>query len=209
MPIDTHPLPSEQPPPIQGERWYHAILNTYGSWIRADERGFRDHDHRFSSTGTYRDLPPPEQHRLLRDWVKRSMKQSEVKLRAEHRELVGRLLLSKLPECDAKVLALAVGSEHVHVLVRLPRDARTAKARIGNAKRFVSHQIRSEYPGTFWGKRCQLKPIRDYEHHSRTFGYILAHGKEGAWVWSYRDAKWRHDSIATDLIVGVKGLEGA
>jgi hypothetical protein len=40
-----------------------------------------------------------------------------------------------------------------------------------------------------WEKGSHEEPIEDKSHARWAFQYILDHVEEGAWVWSFRDAK--------------------
>lgn len=165
--------------------WFHVIFSTYGTWLRGDRRGFRDHDHRIHSSGTYKNPPSPEEHAALRRWTVRVMHKDPVRLTPGLRVRVGEAILIRLAELDVQVLAVAVSGEHIHLLGRFPLA--TARKYVGLAKSRASLQIRDAVPGVVFAKKCELKRIRDREHHARTYGYILAHREEGAWVWCYRD----------------------
>jgi REP element-mobilizing transposase RayT len=155
--------------------------------LRADERGFRDHDHRIHSSGDYRNPPPKSEHEGLRRWVIRHMHKEPVRLDRALMERVGaemvRLLLGK----GVEVVVLAVMPDHVHGIGRFERDK--VRDHVGHAKRYSSHAIRDQIPGTVWGKKRALKRIRDRDHQVKTFTYIVKHSRKGAWVWTFRDAR--------------------
>ncbi len=166
--------------------WYHFMFSTYGTWIRADERGFRDSGHRIHSSGDYRRPPPPQEHANLRKWVKQNMRSAPVRLSVQQRFRIGAALVRDLLQREIQLIILAVGSDHAHGIGRFPSDA--ARSLIGHAKRHASHALRAELPGQVWGKRALLKVIRSEEQQRATFVYIARHGpREGAWVWTFRD----------------------
>jgi REP element-mobilizing transposase RayT len=180
---------AEQPAhPTHIERaWYHVTFSTYGTWLRGDERGFRDHDHRTHSSGNYKDPPPITEHTPLREWCKRVMHKDPVHLSHAQRVRILPLFLDSLRAHNVRPIALALLPDHVHLLANF--ECECVRKHIGVAKTRTSHALRNEIPGTVWAKKCFPKLIRDREHHSSTFGYIVRHEKEGGVVWTFRDER--------------------
>lgn len=165
--------------------WYHAWFSTFGTWLRGDARGFRDHDHRIHSSGDYRNPPPIEEHAGLRRWVIEHLHKDPVRLSVAQRPLVGRVVVHQLVKRGAAVLVMAIASDHVHVVLRC--SAGEVRQLIGHAKRWSSHSIRDQIPGAVWAKKCGLKRIRSRAQQVSTFEYITRHASRGAWVWTFRD----------------------
>ncbi|HVX83530.1 MAG TPA: hypothetical protein VH253_01810 [Phycisphaerae bacterium] len=77
-----------------------------------------------------------------------------------------------------------MGKEHCHLLARCDDDAPRACA--GDLKGHIYHRMFAGQPSP-WQKRSHEEPIGDLEHGKWTFGYILDHATEGAWVWGFRE----------------------
>lgn len=167
--------------------WFHFWFSTFGTWLRGDRRGFRDHDHRIHSSGDYHNPPPAEEHAGLRRWTLEHLHKDPVRLTVPQRSKALDRLIASLQSQDVELLALAVSADHVHGLGRFPDDQ--ARAIIGNAKRSSSHALRAEIPGTLWAKKCALKPIRSASQQRATFDYIVKHADQGASIWTFRDAQ--------------------
>ena len=165
--------------------WYHVTGSTYGTWIRGDERGWREWHHHEHVEGDYRNPPPPEAGERQRRQSRRAMKHPPVRLDPQQRQVAGEALVAMLAHQGAETIALCVGAEHYHLLSRfLDADVR---GRVGRAKKNASHILRSHgLPGTVWAKRCGVHPIRDRQHQVNVFRYILDHARDGARTWSYR-----------------------
>jgi len=165
--------------------WYHITGNTYGTWARGDERGWREWRHHEHVEGDYRNPPDPERCRVPLAQSRRVMKGSPIRLNPAQRHVAGEAMVEKLAEQGIEVLALSVGGEHYHFLARF-RDG-NVRDRVGRAKKSASHALRAHgLPGTVWGKRCGVRPIRDRAHQINVFSYVLSHAEEGAWTWSFR-----------------------
>jgi len=165
--------------------WFHFWFSTYGTWLRGDERGFRDHDHRVHSSGDYRNPPPKDEHAGLRAWTRAHMHKDPVRLDAELRRRVCASIVTRLRTGGVELLVVAVMNDHVHGLAWCPVES--VKTLVGHAKRSSSHAIRDRIPGAAWGRRCGLKRIKDQEHQRATFCYIAGHGRKGGVVWTFRD----------------------
>jgi REP element-mobilizing transposase RayT len=113
------------------------------------------------------------------------MHKNPVRLSPALRERVGRALVERLHELNVQVIAVSVSEDHVHMLAHLP--VATTRKVVGLAKSRASFRVRDVIPRTLWGRRCKAKPIRDREHHVKTFNYILKHKRKGAWTWTFRD----------------------
>jgi REP element-mobilizing transposase RayT len=165
--------------------WYHAWFSTFGTWLRGDARGFRDRDHRIHSSGDYRNPPPIEEHAGLRRWVIEHLHKDPVRLGAPLRRQVGRVMVDQLRQRGAEVLVVAVAADHVHMVLRCgPGEVRQL---VGHAKRWSSHAIRGQIPGSVWAKKCGLKLVRSRAQQVAVFKYITRHASRGAWVWTFRD----------------------
>jgi len=166
-------------------QWFHVTFSTYGTWLRGDKRGFRDHDHRIHSSGNYKTPPPEREHALLRDWTRRVMHKPPVHLSKQQRQRAGETIVENLKSKQVDLLAIAVMSDHAHLLANFPVN--TARAMIGVAKSDSSRSIGAQIPGTVWAKKCLLTRMRDKDHHINTFRYIVNHRSQDAWVWTFRD----------------------
>ena len=172
--------------PSPGKRWYHATFSTRNSWLPGDPRGFRSKNHRIHSSGDHRNPPPKGEHEGLHAHAK-SISGEAIVLDQAQREIAGKAVRKTLKKHGHKLLAIAVGGMHVHMLVELPESLQDAKDAIGFAKVSASMKLSDSLPGKVWARGGNPKPIRDEEHHRNTFKYILDHRDEGAWVLTFRD----------------------
>ena len=173
--------------PLPGKRWYHATFSTHNSWLPGDPRGFRSRKHKLHSSGDHRNPPPIGEHAGLHAYSK-SISEQALVLDPGCRAIVGNAVLGNLKKHQRKCLVIAAGGMHVHTLVELSANSKEAKQAIGYAKLSASMSLNPQIPGRVWARGCNVRPIRDEEHHRNTFGYIERHREEGAWVWTFRDA---------------------
>ncbi len=160
--------------------WAHVMTSTLGHWLPGDPRGFRNHGHRIHSSRDYKIPPPRGEHAGLHAHAGAILSR-EVVLTVPQRERIGSALLEKPARMDIKTAALAVGSRHVHALIRV--GTADAVEIFGRAKQFASHQARPELPGKLWGASSHIKRISHREQFDTTIRYIARHRAEGAWVW--------------------------
>jgi len=172
--------------PEPGLRWQLVTINTLGSRLHGNPRGFRSRGHRIHANGDYRNPPTRGEHAGLHEHRKKSGI-TPVKLPVEIRAIVGKALVASLLDDGWSVLATSVSSDHAHVLVELPDDVRSIKAMVGNAKRVSSRAIKAWIAGSVWSEGCDYESIKDISHQRNAFSYIL--NKQGAdsWTWSYTD----------------------
>ncbi len=164
-------------------RCYHVEFNTFGTWLPGDPRGFRDHDHRIHSSGDYRHPPPPWEHQALHRSVRAKLHKSPVELAPAQRESAGQCLREAIQSQGLQIHVIAVITNHVHVLVCGTFDDTSLRKIVGSAKRKSSHHLRSEIPGSLWQRKIGVYPVRNESHRVNIVSYILAHAKQGAWVW--------------------------
>jgi hypothetical protein len=187
--------------------WLHCSGSTYGSWLRGDPRGWRSFLHREHCEGDYKAPPPPGQFEWMHEQSKRLMARPGVTLSSAARKVACDKMVEALRFHQVEALALCVGGRHWHVLARFPsrtqsksrgiaiprlwrnRDARhyMGIAKKESARALSKLQLASA--GGVWAKGCGVKPVKDRRHQLRVFGYILEHAKQGAEVWSFRDAE--------------------
>jgi hypothetical protein len=166
--------------------WYHVMLGTYGSWLPDDPRGFRSRRHKIHSSGDYRQPPPAGEHVGLRRYC-REISGPVVQIPVAARGVAGSALVARLARRRLRIVALAVGARHAHLLVELPRRREVQSDLLGQCKSASSHAIRRTVPGRVWPAGWQLVPIHDRRQQWQTFHYIVAHARQGAWVWTWRD----------------------
>lgn len=172
--------------PEPGMLWRHVIINTRGTWLHGDARGFRSRKHRIHSSGDYRNPPPPGEHAGLHDYHQ-ARSRGEVTLANALRRTIGRALLANLLGRHYRVLAVAVGKVHAHVLVELPESLPIVKAIVGDAKRHSSRAIRDQLPGSVWAAGGTFKIVAHDGYLRGANDYILYDQGPGAWTWSFKD----------------------
>jgi len=171
---------------VSGGTWIHFVTTTYGAWLSGDPRGFRTRHHREHVAGDYKNPPPRDLYAKQLERSAKSLKQPPVTLAKKWRPIVGGAVRDKLGERGAFVLCLAVSSQHVHLLAKLPRGAEP-RIVMGLAKKHAAFEIKGRgWDGKLWGRRGKELRVRGREHQLRVYGYILAHAKQGAWVWHWR-----------------------
>ena len=166
--------------------WYHINGNTYGTWLRGDQRGWRARHHREHCEGDYKNPPPPGQHDGLLARSRNLMKHNPVLLDVESRQIAGQAMVEMLLHQKIEVIALALDAKHFHVLAKFP-DTRV-RPRIGRAKKHAYFELRSRgRKDSVWAIRTRVLPVRNREHQVRVFRYIEDHAKRGAWLWTFRN----------------------
>ncbi len=184
--------------------WYHAVANTYGTWLPGDLRGWRSRGHRVHVDGDYKRPPPEGAYDALHARSKRLMKTGAVVLTQEMRETVCDALVEKLRAMGVEVARLSVGGCHCHCLMRIqsPRmamrglcegnmltDGRNPLPRhvLGVARKHASHVLRQrglKAPGALWAKRPKVVVVESEGHFEYLRDiYIPNHAREGAVVW--------------------------
>ena len=167
-------------------KWFHVTFSTYGSWLPGDPRGFRTRDHREHVEGDYKNPPPAGQVEGLRQRSHARLKRPMVRLTPQQRACAGRAMVEMLRRLEMTVVAIAVGAQHVHIVVQLPDD--DAKLVVGRAKKHAAHVlIEDGFRGGPWAKGCRTQPIVDQAHQHSAISYVARHKDQGAWAWRWGD----------------------
>ena len=180
------PLRNTARMPTLGKRWRHVIINTRGSWLHGDPRGFRNRGHRIHSSGDYKNPPPPGEHAGLFKYHK-IMSSGEVLIPRDLRAVIGKTFVRELQEQGHQTICAAVTKVHAHALVELPDDVRTIKRIIGEAKRKSSKAVKDVLKGRIWSAGLKYEPVDSRGHSVSTYRYILFKQGADAWTWSFRD----------------------
>jgi REP element-mobilizing transposase RayT len=166
--------------------WYHVVVTTYGSWLPGDRRGWRTVKHRRHVPGDYRDPPPDEFGQGLREHISK-LDIEATRLSKVQRNQVGRWMLESFAYHEIEILAMAMGTEHCHLLGRF-RPCTSVRSKVGVAKWHASRNWGKDYPDRkLWARNCHSTPITHRDHQVRVVRYILEHANSGAWCWSFRD----------------------
>jgi hypothetical protein len=166
--------------------WYHVNVNTYGTWLPGDPRGWREKHHRRHVEGDYRNPPPAGYGDRLHRQSQDLLKKPPVQLKPAQRELVGRALVEMLLKQEIELIVLAMGAVHLHLLARFPD--KEVRRRVGRAKKHAYHLLLDEgFVGKLWERRANVVPIKDRQHQLNVFHYIVRHRDQGAWAWTFRD----------------------
>ena len=187
--------------------WYHLNGNTYGTWIRGDERGWRARHHREHVEGDYKHPPDPSKHIAEREYSRMNTA-PPVRLSTEARPVACEELVSSLIDQGIEVIACAVDDHHFHILARflLPQKPTGSnpwasgthnqpiyayiRHLVGLAKSRAARALSSRSlasPGGVWAKRFKITPIADRAHQLTAFRYIADHAPRGATVWTSKD----------------------
>jgi hypothetical protein len=101
--------------------WYHVNGNTYGSWLRGDERGWRARHHREHVEGDYRSPPPPGKYAQLKSHSRRLMAKASrrpVVLTREMRDIACSVMVESLLAHGVELIAISLDDHHYHLLAR-------------------------------------------------------------------------------------------
>src|SRR3989442_1013056 len=120
--------------------WFHVMFSTYGAWLYGDRRGFRTRHHREHVEGDYKNPPPPGKYADREQRSRPALKQPPVSIPPHLRGVIGRALLERLEGLGALVVAVGVMPNHVHLLLKLPRD--DVRQVVGTAKKHAWFVLR-------------------------------------------------------------------
>ena len=173
--------------PRPGMMWRHVILSTRRSWLHGDPRGFRSRKHRIHSSGDYRNPPRAGEHSGLLDYQRRRAKGARIKIPKSIRAELGKILVNVVVGAGVRLLVIAVGRYHAHLLPELPIDPRATKRVVGKWKCARSAIVRDSLPGSIWGAGGKYKPVKTRSHLRAAFKYIRDDQGPGAWVWTIEE----------------------
>jgi hypothetical protein len=177
---------SQSAVPSDDRKWFHAILTTYGAWLRGDSRGFRTRNHQIHVDGDYKSPPEAGQYEGLRTYCENNLKQPPADLSIEQREVVLLALVERLFEQGALVAILAMSARHGHVLLKVPE--RQTRRWLGVAKKHAWFKLRDTgWKEKLWAKRPKFVPIENRRHQLNVYNYIARHEEEGAYIWKHCD----------------------
>ena len=169
-----------------GRRWWHAMVGTYASWLPGDERGFRNRGHRIHSSGDYKNPPPPDEHKGLRDYNE-GRAGATVEIPPEERKRLATIIARLLIEAGYLVAVVSVSAHHVHILAELPVDLAEFKKLIGWLKTKSSRAMKDVLPGRMWSRGEKHILVKDGRHYDCEFDYIRNRQGPGARAWSERE----------------------
>ena len=183
--------------------WYHCLGSTYGTWLPGDPRGFRTFRHHEHVEGDYKHPPAAGMYAARWEQSKRKLKYPPVVLGREQRQLLCRTMVERFEIDQVEVVALAVLSNHFHLLARFPeicgeqreryskailRDDRNPAPRhyLGLARKAGSLALARanlKGPGQVWADRPLCKPVENRQHQCNVADYIVSHADQQASVW--------------------------
>jgi len=167
--------------------WHLVTVNTYGTWLPGDPRGFQTRRHR-------QHVPPPPRYasgeetygpalyeNLHRD-AKARMKGHEIKLTAGQSRTVVQSFRDHLAELRLACLVVSMDFWHGHSVLSCPPDVleRTVALLKGRASRQLGKQ---GLPGRVWARGYHARRLKDRTAVYSAVHYVRRHVSRGAVVW--------------------------
>jgi REP element-mobilizing transposase RayT len=167
-------------------RWRHIIINTHGTWLHGDPRGFRSREHRIHSSGDYKNPPPADEHAgLYRYQLEHS--RPPVELPKVCWQAVGQAILKNLATQNCRTAIIAVTPTHVHHLTEIPDDPARIRELVGWEKRFATRAARALLPSLkdveLWAEGEAVHIVDSEEHYVSARNYIRTEQGSDAWIW--------------------------
>ena len=142
---------------------YMLTWTTYGTWLQGDERGWvKDGE----TLGANAGLKRSNEERMI---------QSAVRLNSEQKEVVRRSVLEQAERVGQEVLALAVWSTHVHVVLGANEESIEEAAgyyKNGTRKALHDHGLK----GKVWTKGYGKRFCYDEGGLEQKIAYVQGHG---------------------------------
>src|SRR3954463_7947958 len=165
--------------------WRHITINTHGSWLHGDSRGFRSRDHRIHSSGDYKNPPPADEHEGLRRYHK-ARHPHPIEIPYRLRRLVAQTIAQVVVELNYPILIVTVSAKHAHVLAKLPLDLREFNRIIGLCKNRSSRAISRQLPGRVRARGDKHKLVRNRAHRKNVYLYLRDDQGPGAVAWCHK-----------------------
>ena len=113
--------------------------------------------------------------------------------------------VKKMMSLGYRIIACAVGENHLHALIELINQYDEMKKEVGKCKQKASHAVRKLLPGNIWAEGGEFKRIRDSAHLKNTYGYIRTKQEPGTVVWSHREEEnWIANPIVGIVVMAEK-----
>ena len=179
-------------------RWFHVTFATYGTWLPGDPRGFRTRHHREHVEGDYKSPPPRGRYSERHAQSQSLLVANPVRFTPQERREVLTAIVGRLTDTEATVVAVAVGREHVHIVLKcLPGDVRRV---VGLAKKNAWFALRERgRPERIWAKRCRAEPIAGRNHQLNAVRYVVRQEETGAAVWQWGHQRTEHQRRASGV----------
>jgi hypothetical protein len=191
---------------VAWNHWYHVMGNTYGTWLRGDQRGWRERHHRGHVDGDYKSPPSIEFSQGVHRRSKMLMNRDPVHLEKRLRWIALVAIIGSLRGDDVELLVTSLDDHHLHLLGRFRNDdprrllgwaklqaIRSVKSYLKAHGAAVGLDVQLREGEGIWAKRSKSLPVRDRTHQVNVCGYIASHGKRGA-------AVFIHPSVEKSLL---------
>jgi len=144
---------------------YMITWTTYGTWLQGDERGF------------VKDGQVLEPSQNLERVNRQCLKKKPVGLSKRQKDIVRDAIVGQAEELGQKIYALAVCSDHVHVVVGCI-DERMDKV-VGRYKRAATVALRGQgFAGAVWTRGYDKRYCFDEQALMNRIKYVLRHEAE-------------------------------
>jgi len=167
---------------------WHVTWTTYGAWLPGDPRGFRTWRGHEAIPPTARYAASQQEHYKAEDYAERHQHVREqcptsVSLNSTQRRVALDVFQQEVQNISMDCLALAVASQHVHLLAVFGHQP--IRQFVARLKAKVSQRLHREFEQAprLWAKGCHMQSKNRPSEVATTIRYIADHVHEGAAVW--------------------------
>lgn len=138
---------------------------TYGTWLQGDKRGY------------VKDGQILEQNKIFEEINKSNLEKQPVKFNAKQKKIVEEAIIQEAKRLEQKVFALAVFSNHIHLLVEKNHESiERAVALYKTAIRKPLHKD-AGLKGKIWSKGFDKRFCFNKHQLNRRIEYVRKHNK--------------------------------
>jgi len=134
---------------------YMITFTTYGTWLQGDKRGFVKNGQTYAA------------NQSISDSNAQNLSKNPVRLSKNHREIAAQAVFEKAGRLGQKILALAVCSNHVHLVAEYVPTKNAAQAALRKAG----------LSGRVWTKGFDKRECFDEQALKSRIDYVNSHDK--------------------------------